>query len=513
MLKNYLILIIVLIVFTTGCTSEENSGNVDSDSSAITDESENQNMNSSSQDIVNIDDFKDVEFEIANNNDDGYNLFVHGYPYYLKNLVATGILQISDSSAIFTNFDSIYDSEYSMLVDISKSDEKRIYINQDPIDWSITDIGNDGLYLINNSDTLNHLRLDDEPIEFSNNLDSYIVGRNSGYYLVNLTSGVETLIHSQPCWNEFKYSFDDKYIAYRTFNNDSSSAEYEKVSIDIYDVEASRILYEMNAEFLLLQCFDKSKLLVSEKGSIYLIDIEKMEKSLLVSGVDEVRTGLLSPDMNYLIYTSINGETTLRNMLTDEDIPLPMIEKVKERLTDNSSEVYNFVTIEPIKWIISIGLEELEYSKELNISASSILGPLYSEGNLTDGDINTCWSEGVDGQGIGESVSIKPNFIYENSDEVMIVDSRKFSSLEIGILNGYCKTLELYESNSKIKSFDVYVNGSFYSSYNLDDIYNEFQSIFIENTDIIDEIIITITDIYEGTVYDDCCVSEMVVYN
>ncbi len=133
------------------------------------------------------------------------------------------------------------------------------------------------------------------------------------------------------------------------------------------------------------------------------------------------------------------------------------------------------------------------------ISATSYL----SESNVkhipefaTDGDIKTAWVEGVEGQGIGEKLTITFN------------DTSYVSGFVINA--GYQKSEKLYKKNSRPKSLKVMFSDGEMEEFVLDDTLGEQEFYFKtpRNTTFVS---FTISSVYPGEVYQDTVISEIIL--
>lgn len=183
----------------------------------------------------------------------------------------------------------------------------------------------------------------------------------------------------------------------------------------------------------------------------------------------------------------------------------PDYETAKKHLTERQIEIWE---------------NEEEYSKEdhLDVStwgcswycgggpdsifASSTLSPNknldYKADNVHEGSLRTAWVEGVSGYGIGESITFR---FAKQSPPVTTVE----------IYNGYMKSDKVWQENSRIKQFKVYVNNKPYALLNLKDIKSK-QFFAIDTLQGIDSDLylkFEITDVYKGDKYDDVAISEI----
>jgi len=144
---------------------------------------------------------------------------------------------------------------------------------------------------------------------------------------------------------------------------------------------------------------------------------------------------------------------------------------------------------------------QVGYLTVQNAEASSFLKGSkadYDVDMTLDGNNDTCWQDGVDGDGIGEYLS------YE-------FDTSEVCAIEI--VNGNRRTGTSYYENGRIKSaVALFFMG--------EELINQQELSFEDDSDVIetfsvspsvncDKIIIQITDVYTGTKYQDTGVSEV----
>lgn len=141
---------------------------------------------------------------------------------------------------------------------------------------------------------------------------------------------------------------------------------------------------------------------------------------------------------------------------------------------------------------------EYQYEK---ITASSFLpdkmGLKYSPDMTVDNMQDTAWNEGTDGDGIGEWIEFS--------------SKKKQYITGINILNGYCKSETLYYENHRPKTIEIKFDGMSVDM-ELDDLYNVYQNIEFAEPVESRRVRIIVKDIYRGTGYDDCCISEIGIY-
>ncbi len=151
--------------------------------------------------------------------------------------------------------------------------------------------------------------------------------------------------------------------------------------------------------------------------------------------------------------------------------------------------------------------------------------PEYIYHNAFDGKINTCWAEGVDGDGSGTNgVMVYTSFEFLEvmercgvAEHISIGFGKKGFPIEkIVIFNGYCKNHELWKMNNRVKKlgidivYKVYNKfGYFYFEKELEDTEREEIEIINYVTNHITGITFFILSTYRGTKYDDTCISEI----
>lgn len=111
-----------------------------------------------------------------------------------------------------------------------------------------------------------------------------------------------------------------------------------------------------------------------------------------------------------------------------------------------------------------------------------------------DGDLKTAWVEGVEGQGMGETIT------FDFKEECKING--------IVIYAGYQKSTSLYEKNSRPAMINITFSDGSMKELKLQDIM-EVQKLLFEQPKIAKSISVTISDVYEGDTYADTSISEI----
>ncbi len=133
----------------------------------------------------------------------------------------------------------------------------------------------------------------------------------------------------------------------------------------------------------------------------------------------------------------------------------------------------------------------------VSINASSVqtdsLSTHYAK-LVNDQNPATAWAEDADGSGIGESLTFTFN------------DSYLVSGMKIE--GGYFKSSLSYQRNNRLKDFTLtYADGS-EDVYTLEDQMKE-QTIRFDSAVKTKSVKLTIDSVYEGSEYDDTCISEI----
>lgn len=137
----------------------------------------------------------------------------------------------------------------------------------------------------------------------------------------------------------------------------------------------------------------------------------------------------------------------------------------------------------------------------VNVSATSMLsenGMSHSADRLIDGDLSTAWVEGVGGTGQGESLCL-------NFDGMYMVQG-------ITIWSGYQKSEYAYYNNARPKEISIEFSDGEKESYTLEDCYGEGQEITFSEAKESNLLKVTIESVYEGSKYEDTCISEIQIY-
>lgn len=144
------------------------------------------------------------------------------------------------------------------------------------------------------------------------------------------------------------------------------------------------------------------------------------------------------------------------------------------------------------------GLVDYRNARASLCSTSRLLpqsGNSYEPGNMFDGDTSTAWVEGVDGQGVGETITLW-------SRERMAFN-------EISLRNGYTKSTGTYFKNSRVRRVLITTSEGDAMEVNLSDT-GEWQTIDgLAQFGSVTWIALTIDAVFPGDKYEDTAISEI----
>ncbi len=194
------------------------------------------------------------------------------------------------------------------------------------------------------------------------------------------------------------------------------------------------------------------------------------------------------------------------------------LETIKAKQIDKSSDIYEN-SIDGYKTNEFWGIWTMPIGDAFSISELKPQGQInYSIKNICDYDLNTSWIEGKSDYGIGERFGFTFNFP-ENTE---YGGAYQFYG-KINLFNGYCKSLDTWQQNSRVWKLKVYYNdtpvciielldtwhfqyfdiGKFFK-YKRDKKYMDAPFEIKQG----DKLTFEILDIYAGTKYKDVAISE-----
>lgn len=133
-------------------------------------------------------------------------------------------------------------------------------------------------------------------------------------------------------------------------------------------------------------------------------------------------------------------------------------------------------------------------------TASSTLAPegenSYGASNVSDGDLSTCWSEGVGGQGVGETIRV-------DLDEAATLS-------KIEIANGYQKDQRRFEGNPRVATLRIEYSTGETQTVQLYDSMG--YQIVTPTAGAVEWVTFEIRSTYPGDSWDDTSISEIRLY-
>lgn len=198
---------------------------------------------------------------------------------------------------------------------------------------------------------------------------------------------------------------------------------------------------------------------------------------------EEINTFNFALNNNSLI--SISG--TLSEGTLDPNgkgISIKKLEIIKNRTSEYKNYTYLANEVISSSYLI-------EKSKKIKSDIHYL--PYY----IVDGQIGTCWVEGIKGPGIGEWI--------------LIPLTKKVKLQKIGISIGFDKNEMSFYDNNRIKTLKVSLNDDSSMNYTFNDN-RGIQYIYFDEPIIISSLKFEIVDIYKGKKYDDTCLSEIEIW-
>jgi hypothetical protein len=132
---------------------------------------------------------------------------------------------------------------------------------------------------------------------------------------------------------------------------------------------------------------------------------------------------------------------------------------------------------------------------ETRTCVSSVLAPqggnTYGPDKLNGGDGNGAWCEGIDGSGVGQTITL-------HQKQGNVIGSLSF-------VNGYTKTPQLFRANGRIKQARIETSNGYRKTVNLPDT-TEWQNIAISPSKV-SWVRLTILAVYPGMRGSDTCVT------
>ena len=294
-----------------------------------------------------------------------------------------------------------------------------------------------------------------------------------------------------------------KYLSFFVHNVSSKSLLNESVLTDSYlklaEAEKSLGHYEKSYRYYQkLKKMDSSYEADANDALMQLQDNQKEHASYLIY----VAVALLAIcTVGYFVFTYLFAQYKdyadkykigQKVTIVEGEKPKPQQEPIVEPVKVEEPVSYTLVTQSLFD---TLGFQEIPV---LNISATSEYiskkGNYYGAANLLDSNLETSWQEGEEDSGIGQSIHFtfhEPTFI-----NAMCIYNGKQTSLESFNENNRVAAFSLFEDNLTIELPDEM----------------EPQYIVFENPLSEADVIFTLKDIYEGSKWNDTCITEIKFY-
>lgn len=144
----------------------------------------------------------------------------------------------------------------------------------------------------------------------------------------------------------------------------------------------------------------------------------------------------------------------------------------------------------------TLGVDNLLTDVSASSELDSMYGYYYGSSNLLDKDNSTAWSEGVSGDGIGESITFD---LYPDCQVT-----------SIKIKPGYCKDETLYFKNNRPKKVEIKFDNGKTIVAHLADVYNAYQEISVSDSQGSSSVTVTVLEVYSGSDFQDTCISDII---
>ena len=224
----------------------------------------------------------------------------------------------------------------------------------------------------------------------------------------------------------------------------------------------------------------------------------------------------LNPTLGYMVHKTAKGEREFKkqkqlcekiwNRVTTHT-DYQKLSAAEKKLCDNceeSMESYWDIFDAGCSWYCGGGPDSIAATSTLKNSKTTN----YAAKNIHDLSYKTAWVEGVPGYGIGESVT------YHFAPQTPRIT-------EIIIVNGYVKSQQLWQENSRVKKLKMYIDNKPFAVLNLVDTRQEQHFKFEplgyadrDNYELLKKkprwtIRFEIVEVYKGNKFDDTAITEI----
>lgn len=228
-------------------------------------------------------------------------------------------------------------------------------------------------------------------------------------------------------------------------------------------------------------------------GAIWKNSIKKGVVKIHFNDLDPTGITVIKPlnkfkkNKNSLLWEFENLNPTLK-----DDLNLQIRDSIKSYPaiypTEENPHYENYINYRN-KWFLSHAKYDITASSELVSTKGYNYGPNNLKGMINNGSLS--WSEGIKGDGIGESLHIS------------LKEPHPLAYIQIH--NGYSIN---FENNNRVKQLELLINGNFKKTLSLPDI-NDYTLLATDYKQPVKTIKLTIKEIYKGKKFRDTCLSEI----
>ncbi|OAB41695.1 discoidin domain-containing protein [Paenibacillus glacialis] len=414
----------------------------------------------------------------------------------------------SESLDQLVDMDEPSGNRYVRLDDIIKSLHEKEHGDYPWYELDVGGITPDGsrIALIRESHDLNHdvikvfeLSTSKKKYEFnipnnkyffmSSDLSTYVFENDDGLYQYNIKNQIKKKLDIT------KADLDDQKSYGHMLSPDGTKialggAHQKLIIFNLLNNKIEKKLAMGSNDFTVRQWLEDDRLLYTfgEQEQLHVLNVITEQTALFEKmSPNETTLPISTQDGQNISFKDVTGEIWQRNLKNNDEIKY--------------SGVMNRIgySLQPVQWLQTT-TDLMKFKKSVSvrkISASSTLsaqaGNTYDAANLVDGNPNTAWSEGVAGDGIGESIMIDFGSV------------QRLNGIEL--LNGLVKSNKLYKQNNKIKKMKLEFSDG--QSLTLDSYFlkNNFEKPIQSSS-----MKITILEVERGTKYRDTCISELRVF-
>lgn len=265
--------------------------------------------------------------------------------------------------------------------------------------------------------------------------------------------------------------YEDENLVYYVCNGDLNA-------LDKYTGE--RIWKTKNAGASNSIVYDKENIYLSGYYGPNLVVISKKDGKELHRNVDE--------EFGWVYDLKLQGKEVILSYDLPEEGGIKKID-ISNYISSSESEIDG----DPAEDFPEPSFSDISSSSNLASQGNTT----YYAHNAVDGNFGTAWAEGASDSGIGEKIFFKSS------------SKQKISYLQI--MNGYCKSEDLYMKNNRVKNIRIVFSDGTSIDRSLTDEFANYDLIVLTAPVFCNEFYIEITDVYRGTHYDDTCISEIVI--